>query len=274
MNLGYKDLLHTFRGEETEDVRTALTQTGLRAIKLPPNYIRIHTVTATVGNQEYVVHEEESQQEWVKRLYANRTSSRPDVYYIRPRMGTGGSELLLDPKPSNATTTIRIYYSANARDLEQDQYTTGTVTLANDSPTVTGTDTVFSLAMEGRYFKVNDELGDGMWYRITDYTNGTSITLENDWQQNDISGKNFIIAEAFALPEDLQMGPVYYTMWHYYAGIRKDRKEAKEWQTQYEILRKRAEENYKRKGKSNVIADKGGSSPWPVYPFHFPDSTS
>lgn len=277
MNLGYKDILHTFGGEEGEDVRTTTTLSGSRAIKLPPNYIRIHTVVAIVGNQEYPIYPEESQEAWTERVYNNRSSSRPTTYFIRPRFGVAGTELLLDPIPSNSTTTIKIYYSANARDLANDQYTTGTVAVTNDSPTVTGTGTVFSQAMEGRYFRVGGENGDGMWYRITDYVSGTSITLENDWQSYNISGKSFVIAEAFALPEDLQMAPIYYAMWHYYAGDRKDRDEMTKsyWQGQYRVVHKRAEDIYKRKGKSNFInTQKPSAAVFPVYPFHFPDEAS
>src|SRR5437773_344535 len=69
MNLGYKDVLHTFGGEEGEDVKTTTTESGKRAIKLPPNYIRIHTVVAIVGNQEYPIDPEESQEAWTKRVF-------------------------------------------------------------------------------------------------------------------------------------------------------------------------------------------------------------
>lgn len=274
MNLGYKDILHTFTGEETEDVRTTTTEANKRAIKLPPNYARIHTVTATTGTQEYPLTSERSQTKWVERLYANRTSNRPTHYYVRPRMGVGGAELLLDPIPSDAQTVIRIYYGATARDLSVDKYTAGTVAVANDSPTVTGTGTAFSQAMEDRYFRINDADGDGMWYRIVDYTNGTTLKLENDYQSYNISGKAYEIAEAFNLPEDLQMGPVFYAMWLFYFGVRKDRKEAKDWQDQYLLVRNLAEANYKRKDKSNNIDGNGPSSIFPVYPGHFPDGVT
>lgn len=276
MNLGYKEILHIFTGEETEDVRTTPTQTGIRAIKLAPNYIRMHSMTSTVGSQIRPIIEEESQEKWNERLFLNRNSNRPEVYFLRPRFGVGGTELLLDPIPSNNTTTITINYGAKGRDLAVDKYTTGTVVATNASVTVTGSGTTFTSAMVGRYFKVDDATGDGNWYRITGFISPTSITLENKYDGGTTSGKNFIIAEAFGLPEDLQMAPLYYAMWHYYLGNRqdKDEKRLSKWRTEYQAKLAFTEKNYKRKGKGNVLQDKGQTAGWPVYPSNFPDGTS
>lgn len=281
MNLGYKEILHTFDGEETEDVRTwspssADVAASTRAFKLAPNFIRIHTVTATIGNQVYPVSPEESQEKWNQRLYTNRTQSRPTTYFIRPRMGVGGSEILFDPIPSSTGLTVTINYAANARDLEVDQYTTGTITATNGSTTITGSGTTFTAAMVGRYFKVNDETGDGNWYRITGYSSSTSITIENKYDGSTVSGKNYIIAEAFYLPEDLQMAPVEYTMWYYYLGIRKDAKQAREWGNKYIATKTLAEQNYQKKNKNaHISARKPDSNIFPIAtPSYFPESVT
>jgi len=278
MNLGYKEILHTFTGEETEDVRTTPTQTGVRVIKLPPNYIRMNSVTATIGNQVYDLTEETSQKKWNQRLFSNRTSSRPTHYFIRPRFGVAGSELLLDPIPSGTDTTITINFASNARDLEVDEYTTGTVTATNGSGTITGAGTTFTEPMIGRYFKLNDTTdftGDGNWYRITGRSSDTSITLENNYDGSTVTGKAFIIAEAFYLPEDLQMAPVAYTMWMYYLGIRKDKKEADRWELVWDKYRILAEKRYKRKGKSNTLSNDDDMVTFPLAtPMYFPDSVS
>lgn len=283
MNLGYKEILHTFNGEETEDTRTwsptaSDVSAGVRAIKLAPNFIRIHSVTATIGNQVYPIVPEESQEKWNQRLFNNRTSSRPTVYFIRPRFGVGGSEILFDPIPSSTDLTITINYAANARDLAVDEYTTGTVSLTNGSAALTGSGTAFTQAMVGRYFKVNDATGDGMWYRITAYVSPTVLTLENFYDGETVSGKSYKIAEAFYLPEDLQMAPLYFGVWHYYAGIRKDKTETQRnyWESQYLKTKKLAETNYQRKNKSATIDQvKPGNSTFPVWaPPFFPDSVS
>lgn len=273
MNIGYKEILHTFDGEETEDVRTTTTQTGIRAIKLPPNYIRIHSVTATIGSQIFTLVEEESQDMWSDRLYLNRNANRPEVYFIRPRFGTGGSEILLDPIPSGTDCTITINYASNARDLEVDKYTTGTITATNGSTTITGSGTTFTLAMVGRYLKVNTAAGDGNWYRITGFSSTTSLTIENKYDGATAAGA-YIIAEAFGLPEDLQMAPVYYAMFHYYLGYRADKDEKRSgiWETRYVAKKTLAENNYKRKGKSNTLREKSRATGWPTLPSNFPEN--
>lgn len=276
LNLGYKDILQNFTGEETEDVRTTNTQTGARAIKLAPNYVRMHSVTATIGSQVHTLVEEESQERFNERLYLNRNSDRPEVYFLRPRFGVGGTELLLDPIPSTNTTTITVNYAANARDLSIDKYTTGTVMATNGNTTITGSGTTFTNAMVGRYLKVDDVIGDGNWYRITGYNSSTSLTIENKYDGLTTSGKAFVIAEIFALPEEMQMLPVYYTMMHYYLGYRQDKDEKRLalWETRYTKGMVAAEKRYKRKSKSNVLRDKSGYSGWPQYPSHFPMNAS
>lgn len=275
LNLGYKDILQTFTGEETEDVRTTATQTGTRAIKLAPNYIRMHSISVTAGSKTYDLVEEESQDMWTERLQTNRTSTIPEVYFLRPRFGVGGTELLLDPIPSDTNTIITVNYAANARDLSVDSYTTGTVVATNGSTTVTGTGTAFTAAMTGRYFQVNDtagNTGDGNWYRITGVTSSTVLTIENKYDGTTTSGKAFVIAEIFALPEEMHILPVYYTMAHYYLGYRQDKDEKRLalWETRYKAGMAAAEKRYKRKGKSNVLREKGTNTGWPVYPSNFP----
>lgn len=278
LNLGYKDILNIFNGEETEDVRTTATQTSTRAIKLAPNYIRMHSVTATIGSQVYDLVEEESQDRFNERLYLNRTSSRPEVYFLRPRFGVGGTELLLDPIPSTTTTTITTNYAANARDLSQDAYTTGTITATNASTTITGAGTTFTVAMVGRYFQVTatDGTGDGNWYRITGFTSTTSLTIENKYDGATVSGKTFTISEIFALPEEMQIMPVYYTMMHYYLGYRQDEDEKRLalWETRYKAAMAAAEKRYKKKGKNNVLRETSRTTGWPTYPAYFPENAS
>lgn len=278
LNLGYKDILQIFTGEETEDVRTTSTQIGARAIKLAPNYIRMHSVTATIGSQVHTLVEEESQERFNERLYLNRNSSRPEVYFLRPRFGVGGTELLLDPIPSTTSTTITINYAANARDLSQDSYTTGTISVTNGSATITGSGTTFTAAMVGRYFYVTDTAGtgDGNWYRITGFTSTTVLTIENKYDGTTVSGKTFTISEIFSLPEEMQMLPVYYTMMHYYLGYRQDKDEKRLalWETRYKAGMTAAEKRYKRKGKNIVLRDKAKTTGWPVYPSNFPDNAT
>lgn len=55
-------------------------------------------------------------------------------------------------------------------------YTTGTVTV-DSSGNVTGSGTTFTASMVGKGFKAS---GHTEWYRVASYTNGTTITIEDD----------------------------------------------------------------------------------------------
>lgn len=57
-------------------------------------------------------------------------------------------------------------------------YTTGTVAVANTTGVVTGTGTTFTASMVGKPFKA---AGHTKWYRVKTYTSATSITIENDF---------------------------------------------------------------------------------------------
>ena len=56
-------------------------------------------------------------------------------------------------------------------------YTTGTVAIAATTGVVTGTGTTFASSMVGKGFKA---AGHSVWYRVKTYTSATSITIEND----------------------------------------------------------------------------------------------
>jgi len=56
-------------------------------------------------------------------------------------------------------------------------YTTGTVAVANTTGVVTGTGTTFTSSMVGKGFKAT---GHSVWYRIKTFSSTTSITIEDD----------------------------------------------------------------------------------------------
>jgi hypothetical protein len=81
--------------------------------------------------------------------------------------------------------------------------TTGTVSIAALTGVVTGSNTAFTEAMEGRGFKA---VGHSKWYRVLEYTSATSITIEDDeddvishYSGGLISGATYIIEAATVL---------------------------------------------------------------------------
>ena len=82
-------------------------------------------------------------------------------------------------------------------------YETGTVTVTNNSKTVTGSGTTFTTAMVGRKIRV---AGQNAYYRIASYVSGTEITLENIFQGDTASAQTYsIYKDEYRLPSDLDV---------------------------------------------------------------------
>lgn len=74
-------------------------------------------------------------------------------------------------------SVFSLYGDAAAGNWIGTDYTTGTVAVAATTGVVTGTGTTFTAAMVGRPFKA---AGMTKWYRVKTYTSATSITIEDD----------------------------------------------------------------------------------------------
>lgn len=82
-------------------------------------------------------------------------------------------------------------------------YTTGTVQVTNGSRTVTGTNTTFTAAMEGRYFKLDR---DTELYLIKDFVSTTELTLEDPYIGDSGSSLTYLIwNKYYNLPPDCDL---------------------------------------------------------------------
>lgn len=75
------------------------------------------------------------------------------------------------------THVLGLYGDVAAGNRVGTDYTTGTVAVAATTGVVTGTGTTFTAAMVGKGFKA---AGHTKWYRVKTYTSATSITIEDD----------------------------------------------------------------------------------------------
>lgn len=270
LNTGYKEVLAELGRPVTEKTKTTTTVAGQRGYQMPIDFNWLKAIKVTVGSTVYTPDEEESQEQWDYLNMQTRSGDIPEVYFVRPRFGFQGAEVQLYPIPSSNGNTITLVYEAIDRDLSQAKYTTGTIAVNNGSATVTGTATTFTAAMVGRYLQITSDTGDGLWYKVSGFTSTTSITLENYYQGTTVSGVNYQIAEAFGLPEDLHMLPIYYAVWHY-SMFRRDKTRTDEYSALYKLGMVDAKRRYGTKTRSNLIKGKyrlgntGGT-----YPRHFP----
>lgn len=274
MNTGYKEILAELGRPVTEKTKTTTTVAAQRGYQMPVDFNWLKSIKVTVGTTTYTPDEEESQEQWDYLTAQPRSGDVPEVYFVRPRFGFGGTEVQLYPTPSTSGNTITFVYEAIDKDLSVAKYTTGTISATNGSATITGSGTTFTAAMVGRYFQITSSTGDGMWYKVSNFNSTTSITLENYYQGTNVSGVNYQIAEAFGLPEDLHMLPIYYAVWHY-SLFRRDKVRVDEYGAYYTGGLQNAKRRYGSKTRGNIIKGKqrlssGGGS----YPAHFPTTIS
>jgi len=81
--------------------------------------------------------------------------------------------------------------------LEPD-YTTGTISVSQDTRTVTGTGTTFTSDMEGRYIHLNHESNSqSEWYKITSVTSSTELIIDAKYIEADLSDVDYAIREVY-----------------------------------------------------------------------------
>ncbi|UOF78694.1 hypothetical protein [Caudoviricetes sp.] len=214
MNVGYKEVLEVFGTQLTEkQMRTTLV-VSQRNYQVPPDLIRPTQLKLIDGTTITPIIEEPSEQRWSLRTSGN-IKGKSSMWHYRPRFGVGGGLLQLDPIPSS-TYTLELTYEATERDLSQTKYTTGTISLTNGSATVTGSSTVWTADMVGRYLRLTGNKGQRVPYRIQSFGSTTSVQLEQKYHGATDTGLAYEIFEMFALPEDAHVLPVFYALWQWW----------------------------------------------------------
>ncbi len=94
----------------------------------------------------------------------------------------------------------RFYQTLYSFDLTP-AYTTGTIDVTEGATTVTGTDTVWTSAMEGRKIKVS---GGSAVFTVDSVTSATELELDREYSGDTDTGLGYIIwQETYNLPSDI-----------------------------------------------------------------------
>lgn len=284
MNVGYKYLLAELGRSVTEKTKTGSTVASQQFYQMPPDFLWVKTITITIGSNIYPIVEVVDQEEWEYLNNVSQTSDLPSFYFVRPYFGVGGAEIGIYPIPSSNGNTITIVYEASDKDLATNAYSTGTIAVTNGSATVTGSGTAFIDAMVGRYFNIADPNGDGLFYQVASRTSSTVMTLGNYYAGATGSGLSYTVSQAFALPEEIQILPIYYALGHYYK-MKENTTKSIEYLGQLKDPRPDtfwggvaiAKRRYGTKSRSNVIRNRSwwlGNAKGSMYPVYFPPSIS
>ena len=184
---------------------------GQQYYTFPEDMVRITEVKANTGGYNWPLVNVDSEALWNRfNVIPSNTVIVPQFYFIR-----GRNEVGLYPIPSVSTTAgLIVSYEPRMTDMSIDDTTTTTVTVTNGSQYVTSPSTNFNTNMVGMNFSVTDG-SDGNWYLITAAT-ATQLTLENVYQGVSESAAPCTIGLVPDIPEEYQLGLVYYACYNYY----------------------------------------------------------
>lgn len=184
---------------------------------------------------------------------------------------TGTGDATLTFSAVTYSGIVNLVYESGDKDMARAAYTTGTVTMTNGDDDVVGDSTVWITAMVGRYFQVTSEAGDGLWYKVASRSSNTAIKLENYYEGASGATLDYTICEAFSLPEEMQILPVYYALQHYYS-MKQDSKKQADFYALFDIGIKSGKRRYGTKSRGAIIKRNPWLSGRNGYPGHFPGS--
>lgn len=243
---GQRALQAILRIYNTDELRTFSTVASQTSYNLPENFKSLTTLYVTVDSTQYEARLIQDEELW-RELQANTQISVSDYVqfcYIRP------TTIEIYPIPSSSQTATIIYRAA-AKDLVAEDYSFGTITtLANGSTAVTGSLSVWTSKMAGRYFRIDD---DGEWYKIASVESNTALTLELPYQGVSIATgtDTYLIGQMPITPADTHDLPVYYAAWKYFI-MKKNVQMAREMERMWKEGVKNAETSWANRSSSNV----------------------
>ncbi len=216
INTRYHLIQRKLRGFIVTDLpQTTVTVASQQRYHYPQNiYPPIVSATLLQGGVYYPLTVIHSQKQWdiLNQISYSGTTLPLYIFPLRDHFE-------LYPKPAAAGDTITLVASMLDRDMTVEDYTTGDVTVAQNSATVVGNGTTFTAGMVGRWFQTTN---DQYWYRIESFVSATEITLESVFEGTSGASQSYTIGETPELPSELHELIPHGVAADFYAGPRKD----------------------------------------------------
>jgi hypothetical protein len=197
---------------------TFTTSNTISEYPFPPGLVSIEGGYITIGSVNYPLIPVESRQNYLELTAIQVIASgMPQRYFVER------DSFKIWPTPQGTYTGV-IYYHYRDRNLSVADFTGGTITVTNGSPTVTNDTALFTPAMVGRWFTVTDPTvaGQGYWYRVIAYVSTTVLTLYQTYTGTTCTTTSYNIGETPELPEELHALLPWGTAADFYGGMRKD----------------------------------------------------
>ncbi|MBI5732631.1 hypothetical protein HY967_01585 [Candidatus Jorgensenbacteria bacterium] len=216
-------------------LRTATTVASTTFVNLPYDMDQVESVFVTVSSTRYDPKPAPSRRFWDQLHYTTVTSDTPEYWFIY------NGQIGLWPRPTTAGNTISINGKVRVIDLSVADYTTGTITTTSTTSavtTVTGSSTVWTAQMGGRWMRITyintANTGDGVWYEISSVASATSLTLVRPYGGTAITAGSaaYTLGQMPLLPEAFQDLPEIYAAYRYWSKEKDER--AAEFKTMYQ----------------------------------------
>lgn len=204
--------------------RTFSTVIDQQFYHYPPGFLSFESATIAIGTMQKPLKIISSQATWDKFNEIPLSGDFPE--YIFPRQSDFG----IWPTPSVVRTGTVVGNYLPQR-ISVGDASDGTVVVAQNSQTITGTSTLFTADMVGRWFSQTDStrLMIGNPYRISGFTSTTEVTLESYFEEASLSGSTYVIFQSPEVPEELHEFIPYRAAASYYRGPRRDTERAQEY---------------------------------------------
>lgn len=189
---------------------------------LPPQIKNVINCTVKIGGVLWLTKFAANRDYWDSLNVITFYQDFPSFFY------TFNGQLGLFPIPATTGNTITINYKIRTTDLSiadvTSSSTSTTISIANDSPTVTASGNAFTPSMVGSWLQIPPTnsfttSGDNMWYQILSVTNATTLVLKNNYTGISVTAGAFTIGQMPILSEDYQDLCLYRALYIYFNSI-------------------------------------------------------
>lgn len=218
---------------------------------LPPQVKRLIDVTVTIGSVVWLTKPCPNREYWDSLNVITFYQDFPQFHFVY-----NGNQVGIWPIPASNGNTITMNYQIRTTDLSQADYTTGTVSVTTNTPTVTSSGATFVSNMANRWIQIAAPSGDNQWYQILSVNTGTNtLTLYNNYTGPTVTNGTYTIGEMPILAEDYQDLALYRALKIYFSSIVPDAARYKVYANLYDEGYKMLETEYGQKVTSPVLTD-------------------
>ncbi len=271
LNYYYAFLLSEANNYIVERTKYGNLKDGQRSYLLPPDYYKIKTVRVKINNNWYPVTEVWGLEKWHYKTQKTGASAEGTIAREFIVINEQGNvHLELDPVPdTDLTDALEIVYEGYQDRLTfPTDHSAGTITATKGSPTIEGAGSpAWTSNMAGRFLRPTN---GKFWYDIKTITDADTLVLVNMFQEANIAGSNYEIAELLRLPPEFHKTPLWGSVMEYYSvGNEAKSRQFERMYTRDLLL---LQNKYQSKTKGRVMRGKPVGRNLSPVPFNYPNS--